>query len=115
MPKSRMILSIGVVIALLPVLGFPHSWEAFFQVVAGLSIVILSVWATIDKKLKLQAKAQQRQARKDLPVSEPVPPIVPELVKRVTDFYPKTGQQGRRLTDLKSTYEPPRDAEEPEL
>ena len=64
MPKSKIILSIGAIIALLPVLGFPHVWEAFFQILAGLAIVFLSVWVNIDKKLKLQAKAHQRQARK---------------------------------------------------
>ena len=88
MPKSRIILTIGVIVALLPVLGFPHAWEAFFQVLAGLSIVFLSVWATIDKKLMLKAKAQQRQMRKS---------TVPEPA------------------DVKPVYEPPQNAEEPEM
>lgn len=96
---------IGAVVALLPVLGFPLAWEAFFQVVAGLSIVGLSVWSTIDKKLSLKAKAQMRQMRKAVtpaPEGVPlVPPVTPDFGKRVTDFYPKTGQPGRRLTDIK--------------
>lgn len=50
--------------ALLPILGFPHAWESFFQVVAGFSIVILSVWVTIDKRLTLRVKAQRRQIHK---------------------------------------------------
>lgn len=91
---------LGAVIALLPVLGFPRSWEVFFQVLAGLSIVILSVWSTIDKKLTLKAKAQQRQARKNV---EPPGTTVPGYGKRITDFYPKTGQPGRRVTDLNPT------------
>ncbi len=61
MPKNRIITSLGVLIALLPLLGFPHSWESFFQVTTGLFIVLLSVWATIDKRLSLKAKAQKRQ------------------------------------------------------
>lgn len=69
MPKNKIILVLGVLIALMPVLGFPHAWESFFQVVAGLSIILLSVWATIDRKLTLKAKAQMRQARK---VTQPV-------------------------------------------
>ena len=74
MPKNKIILVLGVLIALLPVLGFPHSWESFFQVVAGLSIILLSVWATIDRKLTLKAKAQMRQGRKTRQVEEtPVP------------------------------------------
>ena len=66
MPKSRVIVTAGVLIALLPVLGFPHAWEAFFQIVAGLGIVILSLWANIDRKLMLKAKAQKRQVHKRL-------------------------------------------------
>ncbi|MBI2673882.1 MAG: hypothetical protein HYX23_01200 [Candidatus Zambryskibacteria bacterium] len=64
MPKNKVIISLGLVIALLPLLGFPNIWESFFQVVAGLSIILLSVWATIDKRLSLKAKAQKRQIHK---------------------------------------------------
>lgn len=55
---------LGVVIALLPILGFPHSWESVFQVLAGVSIVAIIMWANIDKRLSLKAKAQKRQAHK---------------------------------------------------
>lgn len=100
-------------VALLPVLGFPKAWESFFQVIAGLSIIAASVWSSIDRKLKLQAKAQSR-ARKVMETSEtsaePSAPIVPETTptfgKRVTDFYPKTGQPGRRVSDIKPTVPP---------
>ena len=64
MPKNRIIIVFGVLVALLPLLGFPRSWESLFQVVVGILIVALSVWATIDKRLTLKAKAQRRQARK---------------------------------------------------
>lgn len=64
MPKNRIIVTLGVIIALLPLLGFPRLWESFFQVVAGFSIVLLSIWATIDKRLSLKAKAQKRQIHK---------------------------------------------------
>lgn len=107
MPKNRIIIILGACVALLPLLGFPRSWEAFFQVLAGLSIVLTSVWATIDRKLSLKAKAQMR-ARKVLPpnadlASGVVPEVTPEYGKRVTDFYPKTGQPGRRMTDINPT------------
>jgi hypothetical protein len=119
MPKNRIILVLGVLIALLPLLGFPGSWEAFFQVLAGLSIVVLSVWSSIDKKLMHKAKAQQRTARK---FSSPTPEASEVLEsnsdnesnkaapvpggKRVTDFYPKTAPPGRRLSDIKPTLNP---------
>ncbi|HAU66010.1 MAG: hypothetical protein A2544_02245 [Candidatus Zambryskibacteria bacterium RIFOXYD2_FULL_43_10] len=61
MPKNRIIVTLGLIIALLPILGFPRLWESFFQVVAGLSIILLSIWTTIDKRLSLKAKAQKRQ------------------------------------------------------
>lgn len=92
--------------ALLPLLGFPSAWEAFFQVLAGLSIIGLSVWSQIDRKLSQKAKAQMRQMRKVTPSAEGtdtpvVPAVTPDFGKRVTDFYPKTGQPGRRVSDLK--------------
>ncbi len=64
MTKSRTIITLGVIIALLPLLGFPRAWESFFQVATGLSIVLFSLWASVDKKLTLKAKAQKRQAHK---------------------------------------------------
>ena len=104
MPKSRIILVLGALIALLPLLGFPRGWESFFQVFAGLAIVILSVWATIDKKLALKHKAQLRKERQPAPVVPGVvPPVTPEYGKRVTDFYPRTAPPGRRVTDLNPT------------
>jgi hypothetical protein len=78
MPKSRIILTIGFFIALLPVLGFPHAWESFFEVVGGLGIVALSVMISIDKRLSLKAKAERRLAsrrqrmRREEPAAEPV-------------------------------------------
>lgn len=64
MPKSRIILVIGFCIALLPLLGFPHAWESFFQVVGGLGIVLLSVMIAIDKRLTQKAKAERRLRRR---------------------------------------------------
>ena len=99
---------IGAIVALLPLLGFPRAWEAFFQVLAGLSIITLSIWSGIDKKISLKAKAQMRHARRrasdnPLPVAEAETPPSFEVAsaKRHTDFYPKTGQPGRRVSDLK--------------
>lgn len=64
MPKSKIILTIGFLIALIPFLGFPYSWESFFEVVGGLSIVGLSVLISVDRRLSLKAKMHKRQARK---------------------------------------------------
>ena len=64
MPKNRIIVILGVLVALMPMLGFPRGWESILQVVIGLSIVLTSIWATIDKRLTLKAKAQKRHARR---------------------------------------------------
>ena len=66
MSKGNIIIALGVLIALLPVLGFPPNWEYVFQVTAGFLIVLVSVWSGIDKKLTLKAKAYKRQAEKRL-------------------------------------------------
>ncbi len=60
MPKNKIIIVLGVLVASFPLLGFPTSWERFFQVLLGLSIVALSMWSTIDKRLTLKARAQRR-------------------------------------------------------
>jgi hypothetical protein len=62
--KNKIIVLLGVLIALMPLVGFPRVWESFFQIVIGVAIVLFSIWATIDKKLTLKAKAQRRQAQK---------------------------------------------------
>jgi hypothetical protein len=64
MPKSKIILAIGFFIALLPFLGFPQSWNSFFEFAGGFSIVLLSVLIAVDRRLTLKAKMQKRQARK---------------------------------------------------
>ena len=104
---------LGVLIALLPVLGFPRAWEIVFQVFAGIAIVLVSVWSTIDKKIMLKHKAQQRAARKTETTSPEVSKfeeMAHSFGKRVTDFYPKTAPPGRRLSDINPTINP--DSEE---
>ena len=64
MRKNRTIITLGAIVALLPILGFPRTWEAVFQVLAGLSIVLLYVWAAMDRKMMMRVKAQRRQAHK---------------------------------------------------
>ena len=66
MPKNKIILTLGFLIALFPILGFPHSWESFLQVVFGLSIVALSVLISVDRRLSMKARVQKRQARKSV-------------------------------------------------
>jgi len=80
MPKSRIILCLGFFIALLPVLGFPNSWDHFFDTASGLLIVLLSVLLSVDKRLMLKAKAEKRTQRKRALVPTPAPIIEEEPV-----------------------------------
>lgn len=64
MPRNRIIIVLGILVALMPLFGFPRIWESFFQVALGLCIVVISVWSSIDKRLTLKAKAQRRALHK---------------------------------------------------
>ena len=102
MPKSKIILSIGFLVALLPVLGFPHSWESFFQVVFGLSIVALSVLISVDRRLSLKARVHKRQIRKRALVDSEMARQNPEVYgRREVDKHPEARTAvGRRAADL---------------
>ncbi len=80
MSKNKIIIFLAICVALLPLLGFPRAWESFFQVFAGLAIIAVSVWATIDRKLSMKAKAQMRQVRKVLP-----PEVTSDVLPTVID------------------------------
>ncbi len=100
MPKSKIILSLGFVIALLPVLGFPHSWETILQVIVGLSIAFLSVMISIDKRITLKSKSQKRYNKRKA-LTEPLDEV-PQYGRRVSDV-DINGEKikfGRRATDL---------------
>ena len=43
---------LGLLIILIPYLGFPLSWSNFFFVVSGIIIAVLSFWALSEEKSK---------------------------------------------------------------
>lgn len=43
MPKRTVYIIIGILIALMPFLGFPSSWKDAFYVLAGLAVVALAM------------------------------------------------------------------------
>lgn len=45
----RILISLGLLIAFLPYLGFPHSWQAIISTVAGLIIVTLLLFSRRGK------------------------------------------------------------------
>jgi hypothetical protein len=96
MPKSRIILVIGFLLALLPSLGFPPSWDEFFMVASGLLIVFLSVLISVDRRLTLKAKAEKRVARKRALVTSSVSEDMSEPRDMPSE---NTVMYGRRATD----------------
>lgn len=114
MPKSKIILALGIFIALLPVLGFPQSWESFFEVASGLSIVLLSLLISIDRRLSLKARVQKRQARKRVIVDQS---SEPQFGRRAVDMppapaatpAPTKARLGRRATDVVVPVVPPQE------
>lgn len=101
MPKSRIILALGFFIALLPSLGFPNSWNEFFQVASGLLIVLLSVLISVDRRLTLKSKAEKRQQRKRAAVEASLAEVDPALFgRRETDHNPDVPVFGRRASDI---------------
>jgi hypothetical protein len=100
MPKNKIILTIGFLIALLPVFGFPHTWEIIFQTIGGLSIVFLSVMISVDKRITLKAKAQKRHNKRRA-LSEPITEG-PTYGRRATDLDVNGNKIrfGRRATDI---------------
>ncbi|MDB5194428.1 MAG: hypothetical protein JWN50_442 [Parcubacteria group bacterium] len=108
MPKSRIILALGFFIALLPVLGFPHSWESFFEVASGLLIVFLSVLISVDRRLTLKSKAEKRHLRKRALVNVQMAEAMPAdrqaeshvYGRRASDHVPEAvPHYGRRVSD----------------
>lgn len=100
MPKNKIILTIGFLIALLPLFGFPHTWETAFEVIAGLSIVFLSVMISVDKRITLKAKAQKRHIKRKI-LNEGATEV-PMYGRRSTDV-DVNGEKirfGRRATDI---------------
>ncbi len=93
MPRNRIIVCLAFLIACLPMLGFPRAWESFFQIATGLSIIALSFWTTIDRKLAMKAKAQMRRERHTKIVSVEAAPqnaVNPSFSDSLTPSSPET-------------------------
>lgn len=97
MPKNRIILVIGFCIALIPILGFPHVWESFFQVVAGLGIVLLSVLIAVDKRLTQKAKAERRMKRRRERVGSVLDDQARAIAESVSEVNTEPANAGERV------------------
>ena len=52
MSRNGIIGTVGILIALIPSLGFPQSFESTILVIAGISILVLSIVSHREKRIK---------------------------------------------------------------
>lgn len=50
MSKNKIVFILGIVLIVLPFLGFPSAWKTFFMVVIGLFLVSLSFTTSLRKR-----------------------------------------------------------------
>ncbi|MCI5108828.1 MAG: hypothetical protein MRY49_03210 [Candidatus Pacebacteria bacterium] len=65
MKTNKAIFILGILVFLVPITGFPRTWEEVFLVIAGLIIIALSslnIWQrSILKRLKYHSKKIENQ------------------------------------------------------
>lgn len=47
---QKIVCAVGVFLSMLPILGFPGSWENFFMICGGLSVLVLTLRSAQHKK-----------------------------------------------------------------
>ena len=57
--KNRIILILGILVALMPFFGFPSIYENGFYVIAGLAIAVLSFLVARHKRVRLSRKTSK--------------------------------------------------------
>jgi hypothetical protein len=67
MSKNKAILIIGVIILILPDLGFPPEWDSIFYVLLGLVLVLISIWNSIEARSGLRLFKKNKPQSSDTP------------------------------------------------
>jgi uncharacterized protein YabE (DUF348 family) len=60
MSKNKIILIIGIVIAIIPFLGFPSAWRSFFVFVGGVAVSTLSYLIARENRMVMHSKPKSR-------------------------------------------------------
>jgi|GEM_PF-1398358 len=76
MSKRKSILWLGVMVALMPFLGFPSSWKTFFYVLAGAFIAWNSYQLNKHKTIRARRIERKPKPQQGSPVSEAVTPTI---------------------------------------
>lgn len=59
--KNRIVLIIGVILVLIPLLGFTTSWKHFFFIVSGAILILMSFSNSISRRSKVQTTKKARK------------------------------------------------------
>jgi len=71
MSKPGLIATLGILIALIPFLGFPQSWDVFLLVAFGLLVSGLAFWTGREIKLGAHCDVIQNGSSEDTYVQSP--------------------------------------------
>jgi len=74
MTKNRTVLFIGLFLFLIPFLGFPSKWEAFFQIVFGIVLMAVSFSSTIKRRAAVRKPRRKREIETTSVIAS-VPPL----------------------------------------
>ena len=61
MSKNKIVFFIGVVLLIMPFLGFPPSWKSFISIVFGITLVVLSFSAAAKRRASARRTRRIRQ------------------------------------------------------
>src|SRR3989344_2298519 len=86
MTKSRLVAILGVCVLLLPFLGLPGVWKAFFTFALGLAIAIIAVMAGRGKKRPHYNMRRRREVVTDVFVEGG--PVSPRQAKQEKEHTP---------------------------
>lgn len=58
MSKNKIVFSIGLILVIMPILGFPVHWKTFISIILGLSLISLSF--SVAAKRRASARRMKR-------------------------------------------------------
>lgn len=71
MIKNRKTFFIGIFVFIIPFLGFPSSWKTFFTIIAGLSLMVVSIKINLPKKTSLKRPRRKEKVTQVFVESSP--------------------------------------------
>jgi hypothetical protein len=66
MSKNRIVLIVGALLLLIPLMGFPRTWENFFHIIFGISLVGLSFSVSLRQRVKRTALPKRARNTKEV-------------------------------------------------